>query len=512
MRDKMSPGQDSVLRVGNGRGESREGVPRPLLCSVIMAALIGAPFAMAQQNNVEEGQAALKKARAAAQTAYKANLARYKGSEDILVRPGLLADRKSRRITVWGAATALSKDAPIEFFLIPDNSGKGYEALAIAFARPSHIDEALRFIGMSPGRGVDFALLRFWPKGERAIVTVEWDEPSAREGGKTKRRQVRIEQLVLDGRTGKALPGTGLVYTGSYWREDPGTGKKIFAADVSDSKSIASTYNEPLTVLDMPYRARQGEVYELFKANPAYRFRRHQPVILTIEPEYKGGKRRVRDLVLTARAKGKGPARSLKDVAFSVADSDGAGISKGDSLASALAEFTRVLKSGQDPFVSVRFGPRLSLQAIRQLCTLLAAVQSVKGIRIEPPLQGQLFFEAFLPPKILRDRKRRVFQPWELHLTEDSGKIDATLIEIQEDWKQGAAPKLSEKRYSIRNSDHLAALIDKKDDRRRGRAIVVYAPREMTYAALVSLLRRALDKRPTVYIFLPLAPKTKKAE
>ena len=496
MRDKMTARRDSVLRVSSG-------------WMAILATLMAATPAAAQ-DSAERGPAALKRARAAAQAAYKANLARYKGRKDILVRPGLLANRKSRRITVRCAATALSRDDPVEFFLIPDKSGKDYEALIIAFSRSSHLDEALRFIGMKPGRGVDSSLFRFWPKGERAIVTVEWDEPPAKGGGDTKRRRVRIERLVLNKRTGKALPAAGLVYTGSYWWKDPKTGKKVFAADVSGSRSIASTYNEPSTVLDVPFRAGQGDVYELFKCNPAYRFGKYQQIVLTIEPEYKDGKRRVRDLVLTAKAKGKGKklALALKDIALAVADSDGARVNKSDSIADALASFARMLKSGQDPFVSVRFGPRLSLQAARRLCTLLATIQAAGGIRIEPPPERQLFFEAFLPPDNLRDRKQRVFQPWELHLTEDDGKIGATLIDIREDWKPDAAPKLTEKRYSIRDADHLAALLKNKRGQRR-RELLVYAPREMSYGMLVSLLRAALDERPTVYVLLPKTPKAK---
>lgn len=483
-------------------------------CGLILAILMAAPFAVAQnQGNAGQGLTALKTARAAAQAAYKTNLIKYKGNRDILVRPGLLADRKARRITVWGAAISLFKGDPIEFFLIPANSGKDYEALAVAFIRPSHLDEALRFIGMKPGRGVNFSLLRFWPKGERVIVTVDWDEPPAGGDGKTKRRRVRIERLVLNKRTGRALPAIGLVYSGSYWWKDPKSGRRVFAADVCDSKSIASTYNEPSTVLDVPFRARQGDVYDLFRGNPAYRFGKYQRIVLTIEPEYKDGKRRVRDLVLTARARSGRLARSLKDIAFSVADSDGSGIDAGDdSLAGVLAGLAKVVENGQDPFVSIRFGPRLSLQVVRQLCTLLAAVQAAGGMRIEPPPEGQLFFEAFLPPDNLRDRKQRVFQPWELHLAEDDGKIDATLIDIREDWKLDTAPKISEKRYSIRGADQLAALLKKKTARRR-RELLVYAPLEMSYGTLVSLLRPALDERPTVYIFLPKTPpKTPKAK
>ncbi len=42
---------------------------------------------------------------------YEKNLAEYGKNADMLVLPGLLADRKSRLITLWGEATGVSPDA-----------------------------------------------------------------------------------------------------------------------------------------------------------------------------------------------------------------------------------------------------------------------------------------------------------------------------------------------------------------------------------------------------------------
>src|SRR5687767_5366772 len=66
-----------------------------------------------------------------AQQTHAENLAKYQGNADFLVLPGILADRKTKLVKLWGKATGLSPDDPAEFFLIPPDSGKDYEALFV---------------------------------------------------------------------------------------------------------------------------------------------------------------------------------------------------------------------------------------------------------------------------------------------------------------------------------------------------------------------------------------------
>src|SRR5262245_353362 len=65
-----------------------------------------------------------------AKVAYQQNLEKYKGNADILVLPGLLASRKEKSVRLWCRATGLHPKDPLEFFIIPADSGKDYEALA----------------------------------------------------------------------------------------------------------------------------------------------------------------------------------------------------------------------------------------------------------------------------------------------------------------------------------------------------------------------------------------------
>ena len=88
---------------------------------------------------------------ARATAAYGADLTKYDGNDDILVLPGLVADRNNRRVDLMVEATGIEPGTIVEFLLIDADSSKGYEALLWSHARPSAIHRALQFIGMKPG-------------------------------------------------------------------------------------------------------------------------------------------------------------------------------------------------------------------------------------------------------------------------------------------------------------------------------------------------------------------------
>jgi hypothetical protein len=126
---------------------------------------------------------------------------------------------------------------------------------------------------MKPGRPVNYNENRYWPRGERVLMSVEWTPMINDDIDRVKNpnKKVRAEELIIDTRTKKTLPLSGLVYTGSYVIKAEEGGKEMFAADVSDSRSIASDYNERSTVLDVPYQWPQGQVYGALKPNPEHK-------------------------------------------------------------------------------------------------------------------------------------------------------------------------------------------------------------------------------------------------
>ncbi len=437
---------------------------------------------------------------------HERNLLSFRDRSDMLVRPGLVASRAERRIRLTAEATALSPADPVEFFLIADGSGHGYEAAALAFVKPSDLHEALEFIGVPAGQPASTRALRLWPKGERVLVTFEWDMPVGDPGAKPIRQQVRAERLIVSRDFDGPLPETGLVFVGSTRTPNPGSPSgTVYAADAFEPNSIAATYNESTTVLDVPRQAEKGAVYGGQTMNPDFRFERGQRIDVRIEPEYPAGRRRVLDLDLTAAAPTGASAAALADLRFELRE---AGTTNGLADARApdvLAFFGRATDSGRDPFVTVRPGPALALRAVADLCRMLAAAEGERGIRVEPPPAGHPYFRTFLPPEKFRERGNRPIQPWELILEATSGGgVTGRLNRIEEKW----SPNADKPSFDIRVFDASTpqAVRHVLTGQQGPPIVLVFAPDAMAYGTLVSFLRPILDTHPTVYVFLPPAP------
>lgn len=476
---------------------------RRLIALALFAALL-APTAAAPLYADADAEKRLDDLRDLVATRHEENARKYANNKDMLVYPGLIADRKARRVTLTAAAAALSHRDPIEFFLIPENSVKDHETLALTFAKPSQIHEAMQFIGMKPGRPVNYDKLHLWPKGERVAMIFHWHEPPASEGQPSQLRSVRAETLVhrvdeKDNRT--PLPATGLLYTGSYMTTNENTGQKVLAADISDSMSIASTYNEPSTLFDLPYRAPQSDVYGSLQGNPNYRFKRYDEVTITIEPLDKPGHTRVLDLDLKIYSANKGPAGSLKQLGFALYH-DKKQLNPGRDFQGVITTLARLSRENKDPFVTAHVDGQITVQAVKQMMTLLSAMQSHEGMRLEAPPEGQLFHEAFMPPDHWRDRKKRLLEPWELHLSEDGSDVPVRLLDVREEWLGGGKSKITETPHEVKTPEDVARIVKEQDDK-RPRAIFVFTPANLLYEDLLAWLTPAMKTHEVVYVFLP---------
>ena len=335
------------------------------------------------------------------ETVYQANKARHAGNSDVLVRKALVADRKAKRVTVLGEATGLAGSGVAEFFIIGEQSGHGYEAVTVSFASAADIVDGLVFIGMARGRPVDSEKLRLWPKGERVLVSV-----APRRNGKTA-SFIRLEELMLDGRTKKPLEETGLVFVGSYDLPSTGLTVRRIAADALEPRSIASNYNEPGTVFDVPRRAPQGDVYDSQFMNPAHVFEPGTLLEIAFEPEHKDGRRRVADLLVKALSREGVSSDALGGLLFEVSSPNGGplfGKAQGATnctLNALLAGFTELAESGRDPFVRLEIAPALCLGGVAQLCALLSSIEGTHGIRVEPPPEGHPYYLAFAPDDLI---------------------------------------------------------------------------------------------------------------
>jgi hypothetical protein len=419
----------------------------------------------------------------------KSNLEKYKDNADMLVLPGLLASRREKKITVYGKTSAAKAGDIVEFFLIAQDSGHGYEALAASFAKPSDIHKALLFIGVEPGKPVNQDELRFWPKGERVLMSFGCQACGF--------KPVRTEQLVVSKTTAKPLPEAGFVFVGSELVGDV----RSYAADTIDPESIASTYNEPTTVLDVPRQVPQGDFYGNYHPNPNFLLPTNKLLQIVIEPEYKDDRKRVLNLTLSMNAKPGSVAATMTDIEFIVRDADGKQLNSGGSLNSALGLFSSLSDRGRDPFVTLHFGYTLTIQAAHDISSILSSINTEKGIRVEPPEEGTLYFKAFVPSEQFRDRSKRMAQPWELHLSKSDVKVSAKLTQIEETWKENQdRPTLKATDYEIADPSALRRTLDEQGT---GLPVLfVFASPSLTLGELMTFLKSTRSTHPTVHVFL----------
>ena len=443
-------------------------------------------------------QTAREKNKAIVDTTYRENLLKHKDHADILVLPGILADRTIKRITIQAEATGRGEHDTIEFFLIAEESAHDYESLAVALAKPSDVHKALVFIGMTPGRPVNYEKMCFWPKGERVIISLRSNDY------KLLAEPVRIEKFILNRDTNKTMSENGLVFTGSLMVEScVQKGVLVYAADGSGPDSLASNYNEPQTVLDIPRNAPQSDVYGSQAVNPDYVLPAGNLLEIIIEPEYKDGKKRVTDLCLDINpgAKANPNEQKPEELALTVKNTDGQVLNDEKTLNSALKLFTSFVEKGHDPFVTIRFGENLALKSLQEISTLLASIESENGIRIEPPPNGQLYYKSFLPNEEFRDRKKRASQPWELHFSAQKGDIIASLVKIEQIWKKNEVyPDLKVTEFEIKSPK---ALQEKLKQEGPGMPVIlVYSFSQIKYGEIMNFLRPMLTTYPTIHVFI----------
>lgn len=451
-----------------------------------------------------------------AKTLYEARLARYKASPspDVLVLPGLVANRKTKQVELLAESTGLGGNSTAEFLLIDQASGHGYEALFWSYAKPSDVHAALLFVGMQPGAPYDPGQLRFWPKGERVNVSIV---DTNRSVGTS---PLRIENLILDKKTEKPLAESGLIFTGSIRAPDPkgGTGI-VYVADNYDPKSIASLYNEPGTVLDVPWQADKGAVYGAQVVNPEYVYSAGDLMTLILEPERKDGSSRVKNLVMEvgfgAVRPGPGdPAVKLveagRSFTFRVKDTKGNVLGKDVSLEGALAAISELLKTGSEPYLSVCFDGTLTLSDVRRTCVILGVIEAGAGLRFEPPQEGQLYFKAFVPDERWRDADTRIAQPWELHLVREKGIVSGKLVMTEAIWADGNPdPKMKVTSFDVASPKALREQLDADAERRKQGnrspdlpVLLIFAKGDLTYGELMRFITPALRTHNTVHVFL----------
>lgn len=418
----------------------------------------------------------------------------YEGQSHFMVRPGLLADRTGRVVRVMVESIRLPVNAPVEFPLITATSGKDYEAHAVAFATARDIHEALQFIGLTPGHGVDSAQLRFWPRGDRVAVTFHYRPPGA-----TADLQVPATQLTLDTRTGKTLPDDGFVFTGSEWVEvfEPATGK-VYAADAFSPNCIISHYNEGSTVLDVPRKDSQNAVYTYQVPNPAFQLPSNQLIEVTLAPYFKDDSPRCFDFALKIAP----PASTgTTELVYILQDKTGRTVNSNATLGGVLDVLGPYTGAGREAFVTVLPDEQLPLAAMQKVARLLEKLDTERGLRIEAPPPGHPYFRAFLPNEQHRRREERPAVAAELILAAMGGGATGTLVLIDMTWESGdAKPVFTETRRAIPSADKVVPAILAKEE--PPTVVLIFAPPSMTYGVVREFMVPLLGRKMIVYVFM----------
>ncbi len=384
------------------------------------------------------------------------------------VARGVVADKQARTLTLDAFTTGVGKGDIAEFFLVTENSGHDYESLFSTFATSDDICKAIEFIGVPRGLSVNYGKARFWPKGERLNATVSIASAPA----------VVLESLVDDTETGLPLSKEGFVYVG-----DRRNAEGAFIGDVSGPGSVIASYNEPLTVMDVPRMAVQEAVYEKYRvsSNIVAKADVWSEIILSPEQRPAASPLRVRDVA----------------VAFST---NGVALDDGDvvSFKAALEMLQTYSATDRDAYATLQWSDALSLSQIRDFCRIVQLVDVDSGIRVEPPMEGDPYYKAFLPQEDWRDRVKRFSQPCELRFASDGS---AMVVAIQEIWKDDAIkPELKIEEIQGVTVETLPQLL--KDKGSELSVLLVFAPGTLEYGQIKPFLKAVKITHPNVHVFI----------
>ena len=434
-------------------------------------------------------------AQAAAQ--YRANLRAHRDDPDILVLPGLLADRKARRVEVLVEYTGLGSENIIEFLLVDRSSSHGYEALLWSFAKPSDVHRALEFIGLKPGTPVDPAGLRFWASGPPVALSVHLNDET---------EPFPIERLILDTTTGKTLTEEGFIFTGSY-RLPPRQGQPgaRYAADVREPRSIASIYNEQTTVLDVPGKVSQDEAYGKLVVKPGLPLAAGSLLTVLMTPGTSIGKARARQFQLAMDQ-----AEGGTGWVFRLLENGSVLLRESSEPTPILEELVAHWSAGAAPYVDLRFSDQLSIRDVGMTCVLMTKMVSMGMVRIDPPANGQLYYKAFVPDRAWATPEKRPQQPWELHLRRVAEQVRVELVLNQPIRKEDQGELEFERAVlEVPSPEDVRSALDAKarealenGDPPPPPVLLVYAPGSMLYGEVMAFVHPVQNTHRTVFVFI----------
>ncbi len=368
---------------------------------------------------------------------------------------GVVADKAARKVRFLVEATGVGENDTIEFFVIGPLSDRAYESFAVSIASPADIANAVESIGLPRGVPVNNFKASLWPQGEKLTATIE--AYPAKEGETS---FAGVLNDVNEKQNGAVLK-TPLVWTGGA--RDEG-GNVVAATNIPCA--VFALYGNPQSLLQLNGIFDQSTIYGRFRAKKCYPIGELFTITLSWD-----GRKTVLEKVLEIT-----PA-TAKDV------------------------FTELKKDSEkfEVFTRLKVGENVTVAEAVKLAKAYEILDGV-SLKMNGREKGQFYYRSFVPDEKWRERKNRIFQPFEVHVKADGKK---EFIFVEEDWSgEGLDPVLKPRTTQFSDWKDLPALISKTG--RQGEKVDVmflFVPGTMKVSDLSPVLDATMPRLSTFYIF-----------
>jgi len=331
----------------------------------------------------------------------------------------------------YATATGIAKGTPVEFFFAGEGSDRDYETMFVIEGSAEEFCKGIEAAGIPRGEAQNPKDCLLWPVGCPVSI-----EPS-------------IDDYIVRESAPGCPTNLQVIYTGGTRGR---SGRALAAEEMP--LSVFSLYTLDQSPLLFDGIVEQGNAYGHNLARVA--LKKGDRVKFTIR--WDGETRPSR---MSVRFCPGNLATVLKSI-------------KERSLAGSLV-------------VSAAFAPELSIREAEAVANALSMIDSPK-VKINGREKGGFFFQAFLPSIKWLDRKERLVQPFELHLS----TVKPRFLFIEEDWSvEGMDPRLTEREISFEE-----AVKHPQTD-----TCLIYAKKDSTLGEVTKFLAKLPSTVHTHYVY-----------
>lgn len=368
---------------------------------------------------------------------------------------GVVVDATTRSVRLLAEATGVSEGESVEFLAIGPLSDRAYESLLVTVASPTAIVGALDRIGVPRGTPTNPLRARLWPYGEKVSVSLKSIDGGGAAGG--------LATLLKDMRAAEEEPilGSPVVWTGGL---RDAVGELVAATNVPCA--VFALYNHAPSLMQLDGLFDQTSTYGRFVAQKTCRLGELFEISVAWD-----GVSRVKDVELVL------------------------------STTNATEAIAALRKSAEtkDMHVRLRFDESVTVDRAASYANAFALLDG-KGVKMNGLAEGQFYFRAFLPDPKWRERASRIFQPFEIHVSEDGSR---SFVFCEEDWSgEGDDPVLRPHTTPFKDWNELPGLISKTGEQgSKVSVLFIFAPKTQPVVELTPILTAVGDRIDTFYVF-----------